>query len=110
MNIKDFHNKNAKGYILFATITLLFVGTTTILSFYTTKLLTSGGHGGAVFSKNKTLIKKIKDYLEFDQRKDSNFRFNFKLSEINAAIGRMQLKKLNFFLQRRENIFKEYNV
>ena len=84
-------------------------GDLSILSFYTTKLLTSGGHGGAVFSKNKALISLIKDYLEFDQRKDQNFRFNFKMSEINAAIGRTQLKKLKFFLKRKKKIFNEYN-
>ena len=38
MNIKNLYNKKAKGYILFTTITLLFVGTTTILSFYTTMI------------------------------------------------------------------------
>ena len=84
------------------------VGDISILSFYSTKLLTSGGHGGAVFSKNKILIRKIKDYLDFDQRKDKIYRFNFKMTEIGAAIGREQLKKLNFFLKRREKIFKDY--
>ena len=85
-------------------------GNISILSFYTTKLITSGGHGGAVFSKDKNLINKIRDYLDFDQRKDLNFRFNFKMNEINAAIGREQLKKLNFFIKRREKIFKAYNT
>lgn len=85
-------------------------GDISILSFYTTKLITSGGHGGAVFSHNVKLIKKIRDFLEFDQRRDNQFRFNFKMNEINAAIGREQLKRFNSFLLRRNKIFREYRL
>ena len=79
-----------------------------IFSFYTTKLITSGGHGGAVISREKKLINKIRDYLNFDLRKDKKKRFNFKMSEIQAAIGRAQLKKLPGFLKKREKIFTKY--
>jgi perosamine synthetase len=79
-----------------------------VFSFYATKLITSGGQGGMIVSKDKTLLDSIRDYREFDCRKDSNDRFNFQMTDLQAAIGREQLKKLPGFLERREKIFQLY--
>ncbi|TLU81982.1 MAG: DegT/DnrJ/EryC1/StrS aminotransferase family protein [Chlorobium sp.] len=80
-----------------------------ICSFYATKLITTGGQGGAVISKNKVLIDKIKDYREFDCRDDSKLRFNFQMTDMQAAIGRVQLKRLPEFLEKREQLFEIYS-
>lgn len=82
-------------------------GKAAIFSFYASKMLTTG-YGGMVFSKDKNFIKKSKDYREFDCRKDYKKRFNFQMSDIQAAMGRAQLKKLSYFLKRRKEIAKEY--
>lgn len=79
-----------------------------IYSFYATKLMTSGGHGGMLVSKNKTLVDAVRDYREFDQRRDNKKRFNFQMTDLQAAIGREQLKKLSSFLARREELFGKY--
>jgi perosamine synthetase len=79
-----------------------------IFSFYATKLMTSGGQGGMVVSKNKSAIEEIKDFREFDMRPDKKMRFNFQMTDLQAAIGSEQLKKLPVFLKRREEIFKMY--
>lgn len=79
-----------------------------IYSFYATKLMTSGGQGGMIISKDETLVEQIRDYREFDYRKDDKKRFNFQMTDLHAAIGREQLKKLPNFLARRENIFNRY--
>lgn len=79
-----------------------------IFSFYASKLLTSGGQGGMVVSEKKELIEKIKDYREYDYRKDQNRRFNFQMTDLQAAVGREQLKKLPRFLKKREDIFQRY--
>lgn len=79
-----------------------------IYSFYATKLITSGGHGGMVASIDKALIETVRDYTEFDQRRDSKKRFNFHMTNFQAAIGRVQLKKLPGFLKRRGEIFRSY--
>jgi len=79
-----------------------------IFSFYATKLLTSGGQGGMIVSKNKSLIDEIKDYREFDMRSDKKMRFNFQMTDLQAAIGIEQLKKLPEFLKRRKEIFNMY--
>lgn len=83
-------------------------GTIGIFSFYATKLMTSGGQGGMIVSKDMNLIESIKDYREYDYRHDTNKRFNFQMTDIQAAIGREQLKKLPWFLERREKIFNIY--
>lgn len=79
-----------------------------IYSFYVTKLMTTGGQGGMVVSKDKTLVDAVRDYREFDYRHDSKKRFNFQMTDLQAAIGREQLKKLPEFLSRRSTIFNMY--
>jgi perosamine synthetase len=79
-----------------------------IFSFYVTKLMTSGGQGGMFISKNKELVDSARDYREFDLRNDTKKRFNFQMTDLQAAIGREQLKKLPSFLQKREEIFNIY--
>ena len=84
------------------------LGDVGIFSFYATKLMTTSGQGGMFVSKNKELVDKVRDYRQFDYRKDKKLRFNFQMTEIQAAIGRTQLKKLPSFLKRREEIFHKY--
>ena len=49
-------------------------------------MITSGGQGGAIISKNKKIIDKIKDFRKFDCRKDKKFRFNFQMTDLQASI------------------------
>ena len=79
-----------------------------IFSFYATKMITSGGQGGMFISKNQQFVDWVRDYREFDYRNDSKERFNFKMTDLQAAIGREQLKKLPYFIKRREEIFNKY--
>ncbi|MBI3553509.1 MAG: DegT/DnrJ/EryC1/StrS family aminotransferase [Elusimicrobia bacterium] len=79
-----------------------------VFSFYATKLMTSGGQGGMVVSKDKDLVTEIRDYRQFDGRRDDKKRFNFQMTDLEAAVGRVQLKRLPEFLHRREEIFEQY--
>jgi perosamine synthetase len=79
-----------------------------IHSFYATKLLTSGGQGGMVVSKDRTLADAVRDYRQFDCRRDSKVRFNFQMTDLQAAIGRVQLRRLPEFLDKRVRIFERY--
>lgn len=83
-------------------------GKISIFSFYATKLITSGGQGGMVLSKDKSIIDKIRDFINFDQKNDKIVRFNFQMTNLQAAIGKVQLSKLNSFILRREMIFSKY--
>lgn len=79
-----------------------------ICSFYATKLMTTAGQGGALISRDKELIGKIRDYREFDCRDDMKLRFNFQMTDVQAAVGRIQLGKLPDFLGLRERLFRIY--
>jgi len=79
-----------------------------ICSFYASKLITSGGQGGAIISKDKSLIDLIRDYREFDNRRDDKIRFNFQMTDIQAAIGREQLEQFSEFSMKRDVIFDVY--
>ena len=79
-----------------------------IFSFYATKMITSGGFGGMLISKNKKLVDEVIDYIEYDDKNDDSKRFNFQMGDLQAAIGREQLRKLPNFLARREKIFRKY--
>lgn len=79
-----------------------------LYSFYATKLITTGEQGGMIASTDKALIDTIRDYREFDCRRDNNKRFNFQMTDLQAAIGREQLRKLPAFLERREEIYNRY--
>lgn len=79
-----------------------------VFSFYATKLLTSGGQGGMVMSEDKSLIDAIRDYLNFDCREDQQTRFNHQITDLQAAIGRVQLSRLNEFIDKRQMLFERY--
>lgn len=81
-----------------------------IFSFYATKLITTGGQGGMIVSKNATIIEKIKDYRLHDKRFDMKIRFNFQMTDIQAAIGSAQLQQFSAFVNRREEIYQQYKV
>ena len=79
-----------------------------ICSFYATKMFTSGGQGGAIISEDRTFIDAVKDYRLFDNRNDNELRFNFQMTDTQAAIGRVQLSRLSEFISRRSEIFSIY--
>jgi len=78
-----------------------------IYSFYASKVITTG-NGGMLFSKNLENIENVKDYRDFDGRKIYYPRFNFQMTDIQAAMGIIQLNKLNQFLKNRKRIAEIY--
>lgn len=77
-------------------------GAVGIFSFYATKMLTSGGQGGMLVSANKSIVETVRDYREFDCRRDRTPRFNLQMTDLQAAIGRVQLSQLGLFLRARK--------
>ena len=87
------------------------VGTTgeiTIGSTYATKLICTG-HGGFVYSKNQNLIEKIEDWLEYDKRDDAVQCYSASMSDLEAAMGIVQWKRLSEFISIRKEIADKYN-
>jgi dTDP-4-amino-4,6-dideoxygalactose transaminase len=80
-------------------------GVASFSSFYATKVITTA-EGGAVFSNERKLVEKIKDFIDYDKKdyEPDQFRFNFKMSDVQAAIGLAQLKKLPHILKIRKDL------
>ena len=83
-------------------------GKLSCFSFYATKVL-STGEGGMVVSDSKSLLKKIRDFRDYDNKKNYTVRYNYKMMDIQAAMGIAQLKKLHSLLLKRANIAKKYS-
>jgi perosamine synthetase len=83
------------------------LGAAGIFSFYATKVLTTG-EGGMVVSSSKKIIERVKDMKTYDKKDDCQIRFNYKMTDIQAAVGLVQLKRLDSFLHRRQAIARNY--
>ena len=78
-------------------------------SFHPVKSITTG-EGGLITTRNKNLAKKVKllrshgiergkNYWNYDIK---NNGFNYRLSDINAALGLSQLRKINYILKKKK--------
>jgi perosamine synthetase len=83
-------------------------GAAGVFSFYASKMLTSGGQGGMLVSRDRSLIDAVRDYRQFDSRHDRIPRFNLQMTDLQAAIGRAQLEQLGGFIERRAEIQDRY--
>ncbi len=83
-------------------------GLISVFSFYGTKMLATG-EGGMVASNDRRVIRMVRDLAAYDQRKDYKVRFNYKMSDIQAALGLAQLVKLDRMLAVRRSIARSYD-
>ena len=88
------------------------VGDIGCLSFNGNKIITSGG-GGMILTNNKKLADKAR-YLSTQATDDSvkyihnDIGYNYRLTNIQAAVGLAQLEKINTFLKRKLKIYNFY--
>lgn len=87
----------------------------TIFSFHALKPITTG-EGGAITTDDEELYERIKLIRSHGVVKKSFWNsevsqsgFNFRLSDIGSSLGRSQLKKLDSFIAKREEIVKFYS-
>ncbi len=81
-------------------------------SFSTPKVITTG-QGGALVTNDKNLydnIIRLKDFGRIDRNTQDHDEvgYNFKFSDILAALGIAQMKKLPWRLERKKQMFKRY--
>ncbi|HHT9155259.1 MAG: DegT/DnrJ/EryC1/StrS family aminotransferase [Planctomycetes bacterium] len=84
------------------------LGTASIFSFYATKMIATG-HGGMLASNSCTLMEKARDLREYDEREDYQVRYNYRMTDIEAAMGLSQMQKLDYFISRRREIAATYD-
>lgn len=82
-------------------------------SFYPTKVITAG-EGGMITTNNKEIMKNA--LILRDQGKENfssniivKLGYNWRMSEINAAIGLTQVKRLSAFIKQRNKIAHHYD-
>lgn len=103
----------------------------TVMSFHPVKHITTG-EGGVVFTNDGKLYNRLKllrshgitnnedDLLSKEQAYGSNglnpwyyeqqaLGFNYRITDIQCALGISQLEKIDYFLRRRRRIFETYN-
>ncbi len=95
----------------------------TVFSFHPVKIITTG-EGGMAVTNNKTLADKMRllrshgitrDPAQMTQQPDGDWYyqqldlgFNYRMNDIQAALGLSQLSKLNSFIKARQAIAKQY--
>ena len=82
------------------------LGRLAVCSFYATKLLATG-EGGMVLGP-QDLVARVRDLREYDERVDLVPRSNAKLTDLQAALGRSQLRRFDDFIARRRVIAAAY--
>jgi perosamine synthetase len=90
------------------------LGDVGVYAFYPNKQITTG-EGGAVVTNNSATASKVRK-LRNQGRNDSEewfqhseLGYNYRISDINCALGVEQLKRIDSILDRRESIAREYS-
>ena len=95
-----------------------FLGNTAnigVLSFDFSKTITTG-EGGAILTNNQKLYKYCKEYHDHGHQNNKNFPrgkdtvvypgFNYRMTEMQAIIGKEQLKKIGYILKENKRRYK----
>lgn len=84
------------------------VGAVTVCSFYATKLLCTG-EGGMVLADDEEILERARAWREYDRRPALvRGSFNYKMTDLQAAMGLRQLERVPTFLARRASIAASY--
>ncbi|MBI5287176.1 MAG: DegT/DnrJ/EryC1/StrS family aminotransferase, partial [Deltaproteobacteria bacterium] len=83
------------------------LGDVCVVSFYATKVMTTG-EGGMVLSDIPSILDMVRDLRSYDEKEDYRIRFNCKITDIQAAMGLIQLKRLSRFIEKRREIADYY--
>ncbi len=85
-----------------------------VFSFHPVKSITTG-EGGAVLTNSEEYYKKLYSLSRHGIRKDENgfnvmseLGYNYRLTDIGAALGRSQISKLGHFLSKRREVVRFY--
>ena len=84
------------------------LGELAVCSFYATKLLTVG-EGGMVLGRDASVVGRVRALRQYDEQETLEAAFNYKMTDMQAAIGLCQVARLESFLARRRAIAARYH-
>ena len=84
-------------------------GALTVCSFHATKPI-GGGDGGMLLSGNAELLAKAAELRDCEDPSGNDFAFNFKMSDLHAAIAQVQLRRLPEFFARRRVLAEHHRA
>ena len=79
-----------------------------IVSLYATKMMTTG-EGGMLLTDDSGLAGQARDLRDYDNRDDFQLRRAYKMTDFQAALGRVQLRRLPEFIERRAALARQYD-
>jgi perosamine synthetase len=82
-------------------------GVVSILSFYATKML-GAGEGGMVLTNNHELIEAVRDLRDYDEKETYRVRYNYKVTDIQAALVESRFKKFSSCIDKRNELASFY--
>lgn len=82
-------------------------GVAAAVSFFATKMV-AGGEGGALVTDSAPLAESARDRRNYDEKAEFEERFNYKMTDLSASLLRVQLARLDGFLQRRRQLAEFY--
>jgi len=88
------------------------IGEAAIFSFYPTKNMTVCGDGGMITTNNKKIyesVMKMRDVGRLTKYTHDKIGYTLRLNSVNAAIGKVQLRYLDEWNQRRRLLAKRYH-
>jgi perosamine synthetase len=88
------------------------IGDVGCFSFYSAKNMTVGGDGGMAITNNEEIadkIAKLRDCGRISHYEHDSIGLTARLNTVNAAIGRVQLRRLNEWNRKRREVAQQYN-
>ncbi len=82
-------------------------GLISVYSFYATKMLTTG-EGGMILTDDDDIAALVRELRDYTGHTEFKVRYNYKMTDIAAVMGLVQLAKLNGFIKRRFLLAERY--
>lgn len=81
-----------------------------VFSFYATKML-PGVEGGAISCEDRNLADELRDLRDYTgQKPEWKLRYNYKLSDLHAAVTLAHFRKIPSYVRRRKELANRYNL
>jgi len=79
----------------------------TVFSFHTQKLMTTLGEGGAITTDDPEVAKRLRAIRQFGGPAGDTWGTNYKMTKVQAAVGMVQLRRLDEMIARRVKVAQE---